>query len=50
LRVSLNKHVHIFGNATLFWPGEAVKDVTEIYGNKSDDVAQRYAIALIWRF
>jgi hypothetical protein len=50
LRISLNKHVHIFGNATLFWPGEAVEDVTEIYGNKSDKVAQRYAVALIWRF
>ncbi|MEE9122063.1 MAG: hypothetical protein V3U56_12390 [Syntrophobacteria bacterium] len=50
LRVSLSRNVHIFGNATLFWPGDAVKDVTEIYGNKSDDVAQRYAVALIWRF
>jgi len=50
LRVSLSKHVHIFGNATLFWPGEAVKDVTEALGNKSDKVAQRYAVALIWRF
>jgi hypothetical protein len=51
LRVSLNKNVHIFGNATLFWPGEAVKDVTkDVYGEKADDVAQRYAIALIWRF
>jgi hypothetical protein len=51
LRISLNKHVHIFGNATLFWPGEAIEDVTEkVYGEKSDDVAQRYAIALIWRF
>jgi hypothetical protein len=51
LRISLNKHVHIFGNATLFWPGEAIKDVTEdVYGKKSDDVAQRYAVALIWRF
>jgi len=51
LRVSLNKNVHIFGNATFFWPGEVVKDVTEdVYGKKSDDVAQRYAIALIWRF
>jgi hypothetical protein len=51
LRISLNKHVHIFGNATLFWPGDAVKDVTkDVYGEKSDDVAQRYAIALIWKF
>jgi hypothetical protein len=50
LRVSLNKHVHIFGNATWFWPGEAVKDVTEAYGNKSDKVAQRYAVVLMWRF
>jgi hypothetical protein len=51
LRISLNKHVHIFGNATLFWPGDAVKDVTkEVYGEKADDVAQRYAVALIWRF
>ncbi len=51
LRISLNKHVHIFGNATFFWPGEAIEDVTEkVYGEKSDDVAQRYAIALIWRF
>jgi hypothetical protein len=51
LRISLNKHVHIFGNATLFWPGETIEDVTEkVYGEKSDDVAQRYAIALIWRF
>jgi hypothetical protein len=51
LRVSLSRNVHIFGNATLFWPGEAVKDVTEdVYGKKSDDVAQRYAVALIWRF
>jgi hypothetical protein len=51
LRISLNKHVHIFGNATLFWPGETIEDVTEkVYGEKSDDVAQRYAIALIWKF
>jgi hypothetical protein len=50
LRVSLSKHVHIFGNATWFWPDEAVEDVTAAYGNKSDDVAQRYAVALIWRF
>jgi hypothetical protein len=51
LRVSLNKNVHIFGNVTFFWPGEVVKDVTkDVYGEKSDDVAQRYAIALIWRF
>jgi hypothetical protein len=43
--------VHIFGNATFFWPGETIKDVTEdVYGEKADDVAQRYAIALIWRF
>jgi hypothetical protein len=51
LRISLNKHVHIFGNATFFWPGEAIEDVTEdVYGEKADDVAQRYAIALIWKF
>jgi hypothetical protein len=51
LRISLNRNVHIFGNATLFWPGETIKDVTEdVYGEKADDVAQRYAIALIWRF
>jgi hypothetical protein len=51
LRISLNKHVHIFGNATLFWPGETIEDVTEkVYGEKADDVAQRYAIALIWKF
>jgi hypothetical protein len=47
----LNRHVHIFGNATFFFPGEAIEDVTEdVYGKKSDDVAQRYAVALIWRF
>ena len=51
LRISLNKHVHIFGNATFFWPGETIKDVTEdVYGEKADDVAQRYAVALVWRF
>jgi hypothetical protein len=51
LRISLNRHVHIFGNATLFWPGETIEDVTEdVYGEKANDVAQRYAIALIWRF
>jgi hypothetical protein len=50
LRLSLSKHVHIFGNATWFWPGEAVKDVTEALGNRSDKVASRYALALIWRF
>jgi hypothetical protein len=51
LRVSLSRNVHIFGNATLFWPGDAVKDVTkDVYGEKADDVAQRYAVALIWRF
>jgi hypothetical protein len=51
LRVSLSRNVHIFGNATLFWPGEAIKDVTkDVYGEKADDVAQRYAVALIWRF
>jgi hypothetical protein len=49
--VSLSKNVHIFGNATLFWPGDAIKDVTkDVYGKKADDVAQRYAVALIWRF
>jgi hypothetical protein len=51
LRVSLSKNVHFFGNATLFWPGDTIKDVTEdVYGKKADDVAQRYAVALIWRF
>ncbi len=51
LRVSLSKNVHIFGNATFFWPGDAIKDVTkDVYGEKADDVAQRYAVALIWRF
>jgi hypothetical protein len=51
LRVSLNKNVHIFGNATFFWPGETIEDVTkDVYGKKADDVAQRYAVALIWRF
>ena len=51
LRVSLSKNVHIFGNATFFWPGDAIKDVTkDVYGKKADDVAQRYAVALIWRF
>jgi len=50
LRLSLSRHVHIFGNATWFWPGEAVKDVTKALGNRSDKVASRYALALIWRF
>jgi len=50
LRISLNRHVHIFGNATFFWPGEVVEDVTEALGNENDKVAQRYAVALIWRF
>jgi len=51
LRISLSRNVHFFGNATLFWPGDAVKDVTkDAYGKKADDVAQRYAVALIWRF
>ncbi len=50
LRISLSRNVHFFGNATLFWPGDAVKDVTEALGNRSDKVAQRYAVALIWRF
>lgn len=51
LRISLSRNVHIFGNATLFWPGETIKDVTkDVYGEKADDVAQRYAVALIWRF
>jgi len=51
LRISLNKHVHFFANATFFWPDEVIEDVTkDVYGDKSDDVAQRYAVALIWRF
>jgi hypothetical protein len=51
LRISLSKNVHIFGNATFFWPDEVIEDVTEdVYGKKADDVAQRYAVALIWRF
>jgi hypothetical protein len=50
LRISLNRHVHIFGNATFFFPGEVVEDVTEALGNENDKVAQRYAVALIWRF
>ena len=50
LRISLNRHVHIFGNATFFWPGEVVEDLTEALGNENDKVAQRYAVALIWRF
>jgi hypothetical protein len=51
LRVSLNRNVHLFGNATFFFPGEAVEDVTQdVYGKKSDDTAQRYALVLMWRF
>ena len=50
LRISLNRHVHIFCNATFFWPGEVVEDVTEALGNENDKVAQRYAVALIWKF
>jgi hypothetical protein len=51
LRISLSKNVHFFGNATFFWPDEVIEDVTEdVYGKKADDVAQRYAVALIWRF
>ena len=51
LRISLSRNVHIFGNATFFWPDEVIEDVTEdVYGKKADDVAQRYAVALIWRF
>jgi hypothetical protein len=51
LRISLSRNVHIFGNATFFWPDEVIEDVTkDVYGKKADDVAQRYAVALIWRF
>jgi hypothetical protein len=51
LRISLNRNVHIFANATFFWPGEVIEDVTkDVYGKEADDVAQRYAVALIWRF
>ena len=42
--------IYVFSDV-LFWPGEAIKDVTkDVYGEKADDVAQRYAVALIWRF
>jgi hypothetical protein len=51
LRISLNRHVHFFANATFFFPDEVIEDVTQdVYGDESDDVAQRYAVALIWRF
>ncbi|SMC17146.1 outer membrane autotransporter barrel domain-containing protein [Desulfacinum hydrothermale DSM 13146] len=51
LTVALHKNMFIKGEASFFFPGEVIEDVTEaISGKKSDDTASRLAAELIWKF
>ncbi|WP_143156439.1 hypothetical protein [Desulfacinum infernum] len=50
LTVALHKNMFIKGQASFFFPGDVIEDVTEALGAKSDDTASRFAAELIWNF
>ncbi len=52
LTLALSKNMFIKAQAALFFPGEAVKDVTAALsgGRESDEIATRFATELIWNF
>lgn len=51
LTLALSKHTFIKGQASFFFAGDRVADVTEaLSGEESDDTAMRLAAELIWNF
>lgn len=52
LTLALSQHTFIKGQASFFFPGEAVEDVTRALsgGRESDEIASRIAAELIWNF
>ena len=51
LTLALSKNTFIRGQASVFFPGDGVKDVTQaISGVKADEKATRVATELIWKF
>lgn len=52
ITLALSKHMFVKGQASFFFPGDAVEDVTEVLsgGTQTDEVATRLAMELIWNF
>jgi hypothetical protein len=52
ITLALSKHMFIKGQASFFFPGEAIEDVTRALsgGTETDEVATRLAMELIWNF
>lgn len=50
LTLALSKHSFIKGHASFFFPGDAIKDVTEAMGAEADDTAMRFAAEFILNF
>lgn len=52
ITVALSKHMFVKGQASMFFPGDGVKDVTKALtgGTENDEIATRIAAELIWNF
>jgi len=50
LTLALSRNTVIKGQASFMFPGDAVEDLTEALGAKSDDTAMRFAAEFIWNF
>lgn len=57
LTVAMSKNTFVKGQCSFFFPGDGIEDVTSALsatpfgpGEKSDDIASRWAAELIWKF
>lgn len=50
LTLALSKHSYIKTQVSYFFPGKVLNNTTEALGARSDKVASRYAVELIWNF
>ncbi len=50
ITLALSKNMFIKGQASFFFPGDAVTDVTKALGAESDEVASRLGFEFIWNF
>jgi len=52
ITLALNKNMFVKGQASLFFPGDTVKDVTSALsgGTESDEIASRLGFEFIWNF
>lgn len=50
LTVGINKNMAAKFQASWFFAGDGVEDLTEALATKSDETAQRYAVELVWSF